>query len=529
MKKQLIFGIALAALVAGADLCQAAGLTFTKVMPAKTTNIIDWGEDLRQNLKEAMNVHNLMMEIRGLKHRARQLNVTTQMRELEEQRLSALEKCSVDKLGEQFKNPQEVWDKMKAEYAKREKELTLSVDSAEPTPEEEQDFLNYMQKGELSAEMIGERYASWRIGQEILTDVYQNQDAWGERKDAKGPSFPLWEDQKYVFDKEWNDYYVKLNAFFGVPPEGRPLIGDEKYDYAKYEDVQKAHAAYVAVLAAKSPVKAAALAANLKKPPEAPKPLPPKNEVMVYFETETPEANVYPALPEPWKKYAENGFKDVNPKGEMAADFKKGLVLKEQAKNERQNNRLTAYAHQKENVDGIKSVEDLSLYGGDRALGKAYAKLEKYMELTPQEDLLDEKVREKVLEKLKAKKDELVARAEKDLTARPEDKEEMVPTMSMEDMDDLPELKKLDPKVLKRLVRNTSMSVYERDENIIKALKKDKEGRVYINEVNAGDIDQMMEDEAKRRAYIEGEDTLEKMLAAAAEVKIDETCLNGGI
>ena len=176
MKKQFILGIALAALVAGADLCQAAGLTFTKVMPAKSTYIIDWGEDLRQNLKEAMNVHNLMMEVRSLKHRARQLNVTAQMRELEEQRLSALEKCSIEKLGEQFKNPKEVWDKMNAKYAKREKELVDRAAKSDKTAEEEA-YLKYIQTGEMTPEMVEARYAPWRIGQEILTDVYQNQDA----------------------------------------------------------------------------------------------------------------------------------------------------------------------------------------------------------------------------------------------------------------------------------------------------------------------------------------------------------------
>ena len=93
------------------------------------------------------------------------------------------------------------------------------------------------------------------------------------------------------------------------------MVGDEKYDYAKYKDVQKAHADYVAILGSKKPAKGAALEVDLKNPPKAPKPLPPKSEMVVYFETDTPEASVYPELPEPWQKYAEKGFKEMDPNG----------------------------------------------------------------------------------------------------------------------------------------------------------------------------------------------------------------------
>ena len=530
MKKQILWGIALAALVAGANVCQAAGLVFTTIEPVASTNIIEWGEDGRENLEEAMNVHNLILEVRKLERLEQRQAITEQMRELEEKRLEALEKCSIDKLSEQFKNPKEVWDKMNAEYAQREKELTIYVNSSkEPTKEEREAFLNYLQTGKMSPEMIAEQYAPWRIGQEILTDVYQNQDKWGERKNAKAPSFPLWQDQKYVFDKEWNDYYVKLNTYFGVPVAGRPIVGDEKYDYARYEDVQKAHQAYLTTLAAKNPKKAPILAESLKNTPMPPRPLPPKNEAMLYFETDRADASVYPALPEPWQKYAENGFKDMDPKGEMASDFKKGFVLKEQAKNEPRSNRLTAYAMHKQSVDGMNALEGLSMVDGDSESDKVLFKLEKYVEISPDEDLLDSEVREKILAKLKAKKKELIAAAEKDLAARPDDKEEMISFTDMEEIDDFTELKKINPKVFERLNAHIPMSVYEQDENIIKALKKDTEGRVYINEVNAGDIDKMLAEEKARKAFFDGRNELEKMVAAGASLKIDETCLNGGV
>ncbi|MDY6407797.1 MAG: hypothetical protein SPL08_03740 [Pseudomonadota bacterium] len=529
MNKKIYLGIALAALVAGADLCHAAGLTFSRAEPEQSTSIMKWGGNERQALEQAIDVHNLMTEVRSIRDLERQLAVTAQMRQLEEMRLNAMEKCSVNKLGEQFKNPKEVWDKMNAEYDKRERELTAFVNSTKMTPEEEQAFTNYMQTGEMTPEMVAEQYAPWRIGQEILMDVYQNQDKWGERKDAKAPSFPLWEDQKFQYDQDWDNYYTELNKAFGAPSEGRPIVGDEKYDYAKADEVKKAHQAYVAMLAAKNPAKGKSLAAEFKEPPMPPKPLPPKDEMVIYFETDAGEASVYPELPEPWQKYAENDFKNVNPNGEMARDFKSGLILKEQSKNTDQTNRLTAFAGRRQALDDVSAVEGLSLNHGDSKLGKVYAKLEKYMELEPNGNLLQEKTREVVLKRLQAKQAELVALAEKELQTRTDDKEKMVPSVNWDDIEELAELKKLNPKMVEQIQKQVPMSVYEQDENVIKALKKDTEGRVYINEANAGDVDKLLKEETARRAFVDGQNDLEKMLAEGENVKIDETCLNGGI
>ena len=105
---------------------------------------------------------------------------------------------------------------MKDQYDRREKELTIFVNSAEGlTDEQREKMREELASGTFSDERLAETVAYWSIGNEILMDVYQNQDAWGARKSEKAPSFPLWEDQKYVFDKAWDDTYIKLNAYFG--------------------------------------------------------------------------------------------------------------------------------------------------------------------------------------------------------------------------------------------------------------------------------------------------------------------------
>ena len=49
---------------------------------------------------------------------------------------------------------------------------------------------------------------SWSLNRDIMLDVYQNPEKWGEVN--KGESFPLWQDQITLFEKQWNQFYEKL-------------------------------------------------------------------------------------------------------------------------------------------------------------------------------------------------------------------------------------------------------------------------------------------------------------------------------
>jgi len=177
------------------------GLTFSTVQPVAMDTVMNITGIQRQALDSAMELHNLIVEVRDIDHMRRQLMSTIRMNQIQEARLEALEECSVGKLSEQFKDPEAVWNKMKDEYAHREQEMSIYVNSTEDATEEEiQAFQDYMETGAMSADMVTELMAPWQIGQEILIDVYQNQDAWGERKGKDAPSFSLWKDQKYQFD-----------------------------------------------------------------------------------------------------------------------------------------------------------------------------------------------------------------------------------------------------------------------------------------------------------------------------------------
>ena len=298
------FIVGLSTVCMGAD-----KLTFSAVQPVADLAVMDIKGLNRKALKEALNVHNLMVELRDIKTVEEQVIKASEQRQLYENKLAAMEKCSVDKLSSVFKNPNDVWRKMTSRYTQKEKDLTIYVNASQVASEQEiEEFNAYMNQGLMTDGVASELLSQWQIGREILTDVYANQDSWGERKTQDAPSFPLWEDQKYLFDKEWNKKYEAINLYFGVPPQGRPLIGDERYDYAKADELEKAHNTYLALLAAKNPVKAATLPNEMKKVPVAPKPLPPKMEYLVYLESADPKKAIYPSLPEPWQEYEKKVF-----------------------------------------------------------------------------------------------------------------------------------------------------------------------------------------------------------------------------
>ena len=402
------FIVGLSTVCMGAD-----KLTFSAVQPVADLAVMDIKGLNRKALKEALNVHNLMVELRDIKTVEEQVIKASEQRQLYENKLAAMEKCSVDKLSSVFKNPNDVWRKMTSRYTQKEKDLTIYVNASQVASEQEiEEFNAYMNQGLMTDGVASELLSQWQIGREILTDVYANQDSWGERKTQDAPSFPLWEDQKYLFDKEWNKKYEAINLYFGVPPQGRPLIGDERYDYAKADELEKAHNTYLALLAAKNPVKAATLPNEMKKVPVAPKPLPPKMEYLVYLESADPKKAIYPSLPEPWQEYEKKGFSDISPKGEMASDFSSGLNLKEEAKKSLQGNRLTKYASLTEDVDGAKRYENVVVKDATSRVMAIWFKISNVIPLAPDVNLLDADERKKVLGQLQERLRELISKAE---------------------------------------------------------------------------------------------------------------------
>ena len=440
-------------------------------------------------LAQAMDAHSLLGQTNTLKETQEAFMDSHAEHERAKKSFDELTKCNENLLSDQFKNPKEAWKKITDTYDAREKELAIYINSAEPTSmygvkKEDGSFF--------SDQEVAEMMIHWSLGNDILTDVYANQDKYGERKNPKAPSFPLWNDQKYFFDKDWDDYYTKLNLFFGVPPKGRPIIDDRKYDYNQSEETLKAHNVYMKALTAKSPERALLMPEELKKGPQmAPRPLPPMEETILFLGNVSETHQVFPAWPEPWEKQIENNFENINLKGEMARAFiPRTFQLKadfEQEWADRQNNRLNVYQLEKKKVDDLKKLAEahaISVKSGQITLQNGLDRLD--IKMSANTDLTQPKNLENVTKSIKNKRDELIADIEKQLTDAPAHKDVAI---------------------------------------VIEALKKDTAGMTSISTTNAVHIDQMLLEKKAEQALLKEKRDFAKKETRKLDKGFNEKCL----
>lgn len=490
-------------------------------------------------LQKAVSVHNVMNELQVLLQKQKMQAEMQKNFELQQKKMEAMQKCNIKRLAKDFKDPEKVWKKMTDEYDNRERDLAIFINSADDmTDEQRATMKENLKNGYFSDEALSEAMAYWDIGNDILTDVYANQDKWGERKEPNAPSLPLWEDQKYLFDKEWNDKYEAINLYFGVPPEGRPVIGDERYDYINADQVQAAHTAYMAALTAKNPVKAALMAPNsdMLNTVQAPKPLPPKAESVMYIQTDEAEKRVYPALPEPWRQYQKNGFKDIAPKGEMASDFVQGLELKKEAANRpltEQNNRLTVYQALKKSLDGADKMNQAMTQSMNQSVASVQQKIASNLDLSEPIDFSDMKSLEDIMERLVIEKEQMIALAEVQLAD--EEKwekrawKQLPEKQRLESSETMMELAKTNPEYYEKVKETLSTSVTQRNREMLEALKKDSRALVALTPTNAKDVERKIREALAQKELLKAQDKWSKELSKQEERPIDELCINGGV
>ncbi|MBR5130067.1 MAG: hypothetical protein IKV03_02450 [Alphaproteobacteria bacterium] len=439
---------------------------------------------------KATEAHALLKQIDFLRKENEKLAKKEKAYKKAQERFKELNDCNVKLLSSHFKNPEQVWKKMTDTYDAKEKELAIYINSAEAS--KDSGILKADGVSTYTDQEIAELMAQWSLGNEILTDVYANQDQWGERISPKAPSFPLWNDQKYFFDKDWNEYYTKLNAFFGVPPQGRPIIDDRKYDYNRADETLAAHQAYMKKLTAKNPKKALILPDDLKQGPAiAPRPLPPAIENTMYLGDIEKTHQVFPAWPEPWRKQIENNFADFNVKGELAKDFvPRTFRLKNDVggiDGTERNNRLNVYQLEKKGLDGAKKMVETAqvlVKSKQQNLQEALnlAQLDISVDITNIKELA------KLEDEINKRKYDYIKQVEERLDSEP-------------------------------------FSDTIREE--INALKKDKKGKVFISKYNAIGIEQDLLEVAAVEALQAKQEKYADEQMAATEKPINKRCLLG--
>ena len=283
-----------------------AGITLRASRPpeAQPIQVVSYLSETNEALNRALLIHNLMNEMPMLRNTAQTAEDLKTQEDLLKEMQKNLSACNVKKLGKVFKNPDKVWGKMISSYEQKRQGEQKKIEN------QKQDPLTMSLQQRKQNEMIG-----WTVNREIMMDVYDNPEKWGEVN--KGESFPLWQDQISLFEKQWNQFYEGLNAAYGVPLKGRPAVDEEtRHNANKYDVVLAAHKAYVAQISeGRRPSNPDAVKGN---PPKAPKALPKWSDI-VRVDPITGQAT--PELPEPWRQMSDNKFKNYTDGGEMSKFF----------------------------------------------------------------------------------------------------------------------------------------------------------------------------------------------------------------
>ncbi|MDR2902228.1 MAG: hypothetical protein LBU87_03885 [Lactobacillales bacterium] len=501
--------------------------------PVREAYVYPKKANYQDDLAKATELHNLLVELPAFREQADMAVSAENRSAFDKRRMDALDKCMTTKLGAYFAEPAAVWGKMKNTYDAKEKDLAIYLNSAQATGAAGMPGA----PGTVSDQDITEQYMFWSLGNDILTDVYANQDNWGERK-GPNTTFPIWKDQKYLYDLDWDKKYVEINTFFGVAPEGRPLINERRYDYRHYNDVVLAHNAYIAALSAAHPERAIFLPESLKQAPGiAPKPLPPARENVIYLSNPDGSASFFPKMPDPWQRFANGGFQEYNRGGEMARDFVgKTLRVKEELRQGNPDtvntNTLNVYQEIKKEKSAFEKVLEVTKSNNDEDQARLKKELAKYKIPTENLNIRDPEQYNQVRDILKTFKTYFLDKAQQTLNIVPKTKD--VPEgKNTRRRRDLAVIENQSPEAIEfytEAISNFNTSDEARAQLLIDAMKKDADGTVMLLETNAAEIDQLMLEakavrELKKEIKYQTDQYNKEQLASKT---VDAECLNKG-
>lgn len=502
--------------------------------------------DYKTPLLKATELHNFLNKLPDYKTDQIRLERAKDQTVQDKRRYAAMEACNIQRLEEYFKNPEEVWRKMKEKYDGDEKDLAIYFNSSTVLSPDEKKTQLLASNHPATDQELSEMFMYWSLGRSILNDVYQNPEQWGDPKKPNTAVFPLWKDQKYLVDRAYDKKYNEINAFFGIPPAGRPLVGDSKYDYKQHNEVVLAHTAYIAALAAAKPERALLMPERMREAPAAaPKPLPPAGESVIYLKNQDGTTALFPETPEPWREFADSGFAAYNPDGEMGQDFAgRSFQVRpdvgQRSPDTLNHNRLEVYQALKKQLSSSEKIQEVTQRQHDVIQKAAQGMLDKY-NLTVESDAAGDidfknETRMKALkEQIKARKaaylDEaaaaIAANEAKGLAAQMPSFEQAAKEAYIN--------KKLkngaDKQALYQQVKEIiTLTPEEQARRLIAALHADAEGDVYLTRANVADIEgQIKASRAARALRDEAELQVEAQLKKyRRQKKIDETCLNQG-
>ncbi len=447
-----------------------------------------------RELLQANELNDLLMQLSVARETQQQVKEAREELGYQQKRIAQMDACNVKELSKYFVNAPEVWDKLKQSMDTQTRDLALDFNASEPVNPNGSD-----------EQTLAEVLVSWRLGRDTLMDLYAHPEKYGTLK--PGASFPLWEDQKYVYERQLADTYAQINTHFGVAADGMPSFGDTY----KASDVQQAHDAYLADLAQKFPEKARDMPAALKQALLPPQALPPADEIVQYVGDVSQTHQVYPEWPAPWQEFIKSGFTMYNLTGEMAADFvPKTFHLNEAAtvgNRAMRDNRLNQYQTALISLDASKKVLTAHEQTQKEMTDYVVNKLAQY-DLKPEDtDWVDETKYADLANRVKALKQERLTSVKAKIA------ENLNAEINWED-DQTVKLAAMQPGaqdlVLKRLPRGSAeykkandiirASKIKKDAALVAALEKDVDGVVPLSQFNAAQVDQLINEHAAQKA-----------------------------
>ena len=343
----LLTGFSLFGFITG--LPQTAAAQFSQVEPyVAEANPVKPVENYKNSMIRAMALHNIQYQINYmLKSLIPSLNEEEEKRDLSEAQISALKSCSITKLESVYgvDKASKAYEAIQKEFNDKVKTITVYINET----------------GDTTADTDNaEAYPYWRVGREVLTDVYENPEKYGSKK----KDFPLWTDQKYLYTQKVNNILSDIHNNFILPESnGKTQIPQNKAFNNKLTEYLNAFSQQNGILNTldytqnskkytellnylKEHPKYEALKQNIMPAlPLLPKPLPPFYEIIQLTEDPAQSGTIFPEWPAPWAEYIRRGLDNRAVGGEMDTCFlPKSVTLRPDVRNwdkTKINNRLS--------------------------------------------------------------------------------------------------------------------------------------------------------------------------------------------
>ncbi len=466
-------------------------------------------EDYKPYMLEAMQLHMTQVQLNNMKNT---MNLNLSMAEkkttLAQDQMTALTECNVKKLSEIYKNPEEAWLKMTEDFEKRDNDMTIYINASTPDkPADEWD----------------DAHPHWRIGRELLIDVYANPSKYGEVH----TEFKRWKDQDYIYAEQVNGMLTDVAAIFGVSVI--PGVSREN----AYGQNKTAYEVFLNKMKEKEPKKFALLKPEMLNFPLPPEPLPPANEIIKLTQMSS-QGQLFPSMPEPWAYYVKNERVKRLPNGEMNEYYQPdSLQLRSEVGKKSIFNRFEVYQSKKSGLAMARNVERIYQKTVDETEKHITKKLKELkVDIEPDfknTDAIQEAIIGKKRVAIKKARDLLNDWADYE-ASNTSDRLRQFQSLAMADK--LKALDEFDRKSEEYTAAVSMMNADQRklDEEYLDALEEDIEGTTVLTEDNAHDVKQLMKSataQAELVRAIYNED--EKNVAKLREKKIDDDCLNGGV